>query len=97
MTRFWLFLSFVGVVMCVRSAEPDLSVVNSRGRDPGPFGPNPASAPSSPQSAGAPARNPALYTPEEFSRRRRDGNPFLKQVLAGETIILIGKLPDEAE
>ena len=39
--------------------------------------------------------NPTLYTSDEFSRRRRDGNPFLKRVLKGETIVLVGKLPDE--
>lgn len=40
--------------------------------------------------------NPTLYTSEEFSRRRREGNPFLKRVLEGETTVLIGMLPDEA-
>jgi predicted nucleotidyltransferase len=40
--------------------------------------------------------NPTLYTSDEFSRRRRDGNPFLKRVLGGETIVLVGKLPDES-
>ena len=34
--------------------------------------------------------NPTLYTSREFERRRRSGNPFLKRVLAGEHIVLIG-------
>ncbi len=34
--------------------------------------------------------NPALYTPEEFTRRRRSGNAFLRKVLEGEHIVLIG-------
>lgn len=33
---------------------------------------------------------PTLYTPEEFARRRRNGNPFLQKALAGERIALIG-------
>jgi predicted nucleotidyltransferase len=40
--------------------------------------------------------NPSLYTPDEFSRRLRDGNPFLRRVLKGEIIVLIGTLPNEA-
>jgi predicted nucleotidyltransferase len=40
--------------------------------------------------------NPTLYTSEEFSRRRREGNPFLKRVLGGKTILLIGTLDDES-
>lgn len=39
--------------------------------------------------------NPTLYTPDEFQRRRRDEQPFLKRVLTGETIVLIGSLADE--
>jgi len=39
--------------------------------------------------------HPTLYTPEEFNQRRRDGNPFLKRVLAGDPMVLIGELPDE--
>ncbi len=39
--------------------------------------------------------NPTLFTSEEFKRRLRDGNPFLKRVLAGETLLLKGTLPDE--
>lgn len=34
--------------------------------------------------------NPTLYTSEEFRRRRRSGNAFLKNVLAGEHIVLLG-------
>ena len=34
--------------------------------------------------------NPTLYTAQEFERRRRKGSPFLKRVLAGEHIVLIG-------
>jgi predicted nucleotidyltransferase len=39
--------------------------------------------------------SPTLYKPIELERRLRDGNPFLKRVLAGEKIVLIGELPDE--
>jgi predicted nucleotidyltransferase len=49
---------------------------------------------STEQSLGRPI-NPTLYTSEEFSHRLRNGNPFLKRVLAGETLLLKGKLPDE--
>ncbi|MFH1604260.1 MAG: nucleotidyltransferase domain-containing protein [Pseudomonadota bacterium] len=38
--------------------------------------------------------NPTLYTRAEFARRRKSGNPFLAQVLAGETMPLIGKEAD---
>ena len=34
--------------------------------------------------------NPTLYTSREFERRRGSGNAFLKRVLAGEHIVLIG-------
>jgi predicted nucleotidyltransferase len=34
--------------------------------------------------------NPTLYTAEEFERRRKNGNAFLRRVLAGEHIVLIG-------
>lgn len=40
--------------------------------------------------------NPTLYTTQEFSQRRRQGNPFLKRVLGGETIVLLGSLNHEA-
>jgi hypothetical protein len=40
--------------------------------------------------------NPTLYTSEEFRRRRESQNPFLGQVLAGEVLMLIGALPDDA-
>ena len=39
--------------------------------------------------------NPTLYTSDEFQRRLRDGQTFLKRVLTGETIVLFGSLPDE--
>jgi predicted nucleotidyltransferase len=39
--------------------------------------------------------HPTLYTRADFARRRRDGNPFLKKVLAGERLILLGKIDDE--
>lgn len=39
--------------------------------------------------------NPTLYTGADFEKRRRTGNPFLKKVLAGESIILFGDLNDE--
>lgn len=34
--------------------------------------------------------HPTLYTSEEFARRRKIGNPFLKKVLAGKHIAVIG-------
>ncbi len=34
--------------------------------------------------------HPTLYTPEEFARRKAGGNPFLRKVLSGEHIDLIG-------
>ncbi|MEA2239871.1 MAG: hypothetical protein QOC81_4595 [Thermoanaerobaculia bacterium] len=34
--------------------------------------------------------HPTLYTPEEFARRKAKGNPFLRKVLAGEHIDLMG-------
>jgi len=37
--------------------------------------------------------HPALYTVEEF-RRKRNSNPFLKKVLAGDRILLIGNEDD---
>ena len=38
--------------------------------------------------------NPTLYTIAEFNKRRSSGNAFLKRVLAGETIVLFGALPE---
>jgi len=38
--------------------------------------------------------NPTLYTREEFVRRRKANNPFLTKVLAGETLLLIGREAD---
>lgn len=37
--------------------------------------------------------NPTLYTRLDFERRRQSGNPFLRKVLAGEKIVLVGKTP----
>lgn len=34
--------------------------------------------------------HPTLYTTAEYQRRREGGNPFLKKMLEGETILLIG-------
>jgi len=34
--------------------------------------------------------HPTLYTPEEFTRRKASGNPFLRKVLTGEHIDLLG-------
>jgi predicted nucleotidyltransferase len=34
--------------------------------------------------------HPTLYTPEEYARRKASGNPFLKKVLAGDHIELMG-------
>ena len=39
--------------------------------------------------------NPTLYTSKEFRQRREKGNPFLQRVLAGETLTLIGKSPND--
>lgn len=36
--------------------------------------------------------NPTLYTNDEFARRRKSGHPFLKKVLGGEPIILMGSI-----
>jgi predicted nucleotidyltransferase len=36
--------------------------------------------------------NPTLYTRDEYARRRSAGNPFLKKVLGGETILLMGSV-----
>jgi predicted nucleotidyltransferase len=41
--------------------------------------------------------NPTLYTRADFERRRQSGNPFLKKVLAGEPLMLIGSLDDVRE
>lgn len=38
--------------------------------------------------------HPTLYTRPDFDKRRRTGNPFLKKVLAGERIVLLGSLDD---
>jgi predicted nucleotidyltransferase len=40
--------------------------------------------------------NPTLLTPGEFLRRRRTGNPFLRKILAGPTIVLMGDQSVEA-
>lgn len=41
--------------------------------------------------------HPTLYTSEEFSRRRRERNPFLRRILEGKTILLVGAPGDEQE
>jgi predicted nucleotidyltransferase len=41
--------------------------------------------------------NPTLYTRADFERRRRNGNPFLKKVLAGEHLVLWGALGNDGE
>ena len=38
--------------------------------------------------------NPTLYTRQEFQQRLQAGNPFLTRVLASETLVLIGTLPE---
>lgn len=38
--------------------------------------------------------NPTLYTAEEFLKRLREGNVFLKRLLDDETLLLKGSLPD---
>lgn len=40
--------------------------------------------------------NPTLLTPDEFRRRRQNGNSFLKKILAGAVIPLIGSADAEA-
>ncbi|HEX6097823.1 MAG TPA: nucleotidyltransferase domain-containing protein [Thermoanaerobaculia bacterium] len=39
--------------------------------------------------------HPTLLTPTEFRRRRESGNPFLRKVLAGEIIPVIGNVDAE--
>jgi len=39
--------------------------------------------------------NPTLYNKDEFQRRLDEHNPFLERVLAGDTLILHGGLPNE--
>jgi len=39
--------------------------------------------------------NPTLYTSDEFNRRRARGNSFLKRVLDGPVIILVGSINGE--
>lgn len=34
--------------------------------------------------------NPTLYTPKEFKRRLKEGNHFLRSVMAAEKVILVG-------
>jgi predicted nucleotidyltransferase len=41
--------------------------------------------------------SPTLYTRADLERRRRSGNPFLKKVLAGKHLILLGSLGDDGE
>lgn len=39
--------------------------------------------------------SPTLYSRNDFEKRRRTGNPFLRNILAGEHIVLFGNLLDE--
>lgn len=41
--------------------------------------------------------SPTLYTRSDFERRRRNGNAFVKNVMAGEKIVLIGNVSDVDE
>ncbi len=41
--------------------------------------------------------NPIMYTRADFERRRQSGNPFLKKVLAGKHLILIGSVDDDGQ
>jgi predicted nucleotidyltransferase len=41
--------------------------------------------------------HPTLYTSQEFVHRRSSGQPFLKKVLAGEQMILIGSIDRVSE
>ncbi len=41
--------------------------------------------------------HPTLYTRADFEKRRRTGNPFLTKMLAGEHIILFGRLNDDGQ
>jgi len=34
--------------------------------------------------------HPTLYTPHDFARRRKNGNVFVRKILAGEHLLLIG-------
>ena len=40
--------------------------------------------------------NPMLYTEREFIERRATGSTFLSRVLAGETLVLVGSLDEQA-
>lgn len=40
--------------------------------------------------------HPTLYTPAEYRRRMETGNPFLTRILAGQTLVLQGRVPDAA-
>jgi predicted nucleotidyltransferase len=41
--------------------------------------------------------NPTLYTRLDFERRRKSGNAFLKKVLAGKKLMLIGTADDDSD
>lgn len=41
--------------------------------------------------------NPTLYTAKEYRWRQEEGNPFLKRVLAGDTLTLIGTSRNDEE
>jgi predicted nucleotidyltransferase len=38
--------------------------------------------------------HPTLYTPAEYAKRRKNGTAFLRKVLAGEHIVLMGSIDD---
>lgn len=41
--------------------------------------------------------NPTVYTRADFERRRRSGNPFLKKVLSGDHLVLLGTIGDDGQ
>jgi predicted nucleotidyltransferase len=41
--------------------------------------------------------NPTSYTAAEYARRRKDANPFLRKVLAGQHILLMGDIDHDLE
>lgn len=40
--------------------------------------------------------NPTLYTETEFAERKATGSPFLRRVLAGETLVLVGSVDEQS-
>ena len=41
--------------------------------------------------------SPSVWTPEEFERRRRENDPFLRRVLAGPTVPVVGTVTEGAD